>query len=250
MRTSLWPGLLTAARYNLNRQQSRQRLFESGLSFLPNGDKLPVQQPLLAGLIAGRRYPESWTESGEVVDYYDLKGDLESVLSFGGTVTDFTFKAGGHAALHPGQSATIHKGGKKIGYLGAIHPELQKKLDLPEVVYLFEVELSGITSRKLPNFTELSKYPEIRRDLAILIDREVAAETVLATVRAVAGSYLQNLRLFDIYQGEGIDLKEKSLALGLTFQHSSRTLNEDEINLTIDTVVGELKEKLGATLRN
>ena len=250
MRTSLWPGLLTAARYNLNRQQSRLRLFESGLSFLPNGDKLPIQQPLLAGLIAGRRHPESWTESGEAVDYFDLKGDLESVLSFGGTVTDFTFTPGGHAALHPGQSATIYNNGDKIGYLGAIHPELQKKLDLPEVAYLFEVELSGITTRKLPNFTELSKYPEIRRDLAILIDREVAAGTVLATVRGVAGSYLRNLRLFDVYQGEGIDLKEKSLALGLTFQHSSRTLNEDEINLTIESVVGELKEKLGATLRN
>lgn len=250
MRTSLWPGLLTAVRYNLNRQQSRVRLFESGLSFLPDGDNLPVQQPLLAGLIAGRRHPESWTESGEAADYFDLKGDLESVLSFCGNVTDFTFSSGGHPALHPGQSATVFRNGAKVGYLGAIHPELQKKLDISETVYLFELELSGITTGKLPEFTELSKFPEIRRDLAILIDREVAAETVLGTVRAVAGSYLRNLRLFDVYQGEGIDLKEKSLALGLTFQHSSRTLNEEEITATIDTVVGELKEKLGATLRN
>jgi phenylalanyl-tRNA synthetase beta chain len=242
--------LLTAARYNLNRQQSRIRLFETGLSFVPAGNDLPTQQPLLAGLIAGRRFPESWSETGETVDYYDLKGDLESLLSLCGNVDEFTFSPGGHPALHPGQSATIYRNGENVGYLGAIHPELQKKLDLSVATYVFEVKLSGITSCRLPKFTELSKFPEIRRDLAILIGREVNADTVLATVKEAAGSYLQNLRLFDIYQGEGIDLKEKSLALGLTFQHSSRTLNEDEINAAVDNVVGALKEKLGATLRN
>ncbi len=250
MRTSLWPGLVSVAKYNLNRQQSRVRLFESGLTFIPVGDTLPKQQPVLAGLITGRRFPESWTESGEVVDYFDLKGDLQSVLSFSGSVTEFTYQPGGHIALHPGQSATILHNGEKIGYLGLIHPELQKKLGLAEPVYLFEVALSAINTGKLPLFTELSKFPEVRRDLAILIKREIPAEAVLEAVRGVSGSYLRNLRLFDMYQGKGIDLKEKSLALGLTFQHSSRTLNEDEINAIIDNVVATLKEKFAATLRN
>ena len=250
MRTSLWPGLLGAMQHNLNRQQSRVRLFESGLRFIPDSTGLPQQDVMLAGAITGRREPESWTENGEMVDFYDLKGDLESVLALGGNGTDFIFSKGEHPALHPGQTAVISRAGKSIGYIGAIHPELQKKMGFSQTIYLFELALSAITDSELPKFTGLSKFPEVRRDLAILISREVEAKSVLDVVREAAGDDLSNLRLFDIYEGKGIDLKEKSLALGLTYQHSSRTLNEDEVNASVDCVVAQLETSFGATLRN
>jgi phenylalanyl-tRNA synthetase beta chain len=250
MRTSLWPGLLTAVAHNLNRQQSRVRLFESGLRFFPTDQGLPRQELMLAAVMTGRRAPESWTENGETVDFFDIKGDLESVLALGGINTQVTFCRGEHSALHPGQTAALISDGEVVGYVGAIHPELQKKMDFSQTIYLFEVKLSAITETSLPKFTELSKYPEVRRDLAILINREIDAKGVLEMVQEVAGEQLRNLRLFDIYEGKGIDLKEKSLALGLTYQHSSRTLNENEVSASIATVVDQLKNRFGAKLRN
>ena len=250
MRTSLWPGLLNAMQHNLNRQQTRVRIFESGLRFLPQANDLPVQDAMLAGAITGRREPESWSENGESVDFYDLKGDLESVIALAGKNTAVCFAKGEHPALHPGQTAAIIANGECVGHLGAIHPELQKKLGFAQTSYLFEVKLSAITESELPKFTELSKFPELRRDLAIIINREIEVDTVLKTVQKVAGKHLRNLRLFDIYEGKGIDLKQKSLALGLTYQHSSRTLNEDEVNASVDCVVTELQTQFGATLRN
>jgi phenylalanyl-tRNA synthetase beta chain len=249
MRTSLWTGLLAAMQYNLNRQQSRVRLFESGLTFVPGSEGLQ-QQPMLAGVLAGRREPESWSENGEAVDFFDLKGDLESVLALAGDLSEFTYAPSNNPALHPGQSAEISRNGEVVGRLGAIHPQLQKKLGLSQTVYLFEVKLSEITESSLPKFTELSKFPEVRRDLAIIIDREVPAQNVLAAIKKAAGDDLRNLRLFDTYQGEGIDPKRKSLAFGLTYQHSSRTLNEDEVNASIDQVVSVLEKEFSATLRN
>lgn len=250
MRTSLWPGLLAAMEHNLNRQQSRVRLFETGLSFIPQSGDLPLQDRQLAGAITGRREPEAWSENGEMVDFYDLKGDLESVIALQGNNTNIRLERGEHPALHPGQTANIIADGEPVGVIGAMHPELQKKLGFSQKIYLFEVKLSAITKSELPKFTELSKYPEVRRDLAILIPREIDSNKVLDSVRKVAGDDLRNLRLFDIYEGKGIDLKEKSLALGLTYQHSSRTLNEDEVNASVDQVVTQLQEQFGATLRN
>ncbi|MBL4827965.1 MAG: phenylalanine--tRNA ligase subunit beta [Spongiibacteraceae bacterium] len=250
MRTSLWPGLLSVALHNLNRQQNRVRLFESGLRFIPDNNNLPKQDAMLAGLITGRREPESWSEEGENVDFYDIKGDFESLLALAGQESDISFGRGNHPSLHPGQTAAILYQGEPVGYLGAIHPEIQKKLGLSQLVYLFEVTLSSICMSTLTKFTKLSKFPEVRRDLAILIDRSVEAGYILNVVRDACGSELQDLTLFDIYEGKGIDPKRKSLALGLTFQHSSRTLNEDEINVTVENVVNQLVEKCDATLRN
>ncbi|MFT5579568.1 MAG: phenylalanyl-tRNA synthetase beta chain [Paraglaciecola psychrophila] len=249
MRTSLWPGLLNAVLHNVNRQQSRVRLFESGLRFIPGADgALPLQQPMLAAVISGRREPESWSENGEDVDFFDLKGDLESIVALSGSGIEFA--KGEHPALHPGQTAALLLEGKTVGTIGALHPQLQKQMGFALPLYLFEVELAAIRDSVLPSFTELSKFPELRRDLAVLVGREIDAQKVLDVVRSAAGEHLRNLRLFDIYEGKGIDLKEKSLALGLTYQHSSRTLNEDEINASVERVVERLKAELGAVLRN
>jgi phenylalanyl-tRNA synthetase beta chain len=247
MRTSLLPGLIKTAMHNAKRQQARIRLFESGLRFVKSDTGLK-QVPTLAALLTGRREPESWSESGDLVDFYDLKADLESLLSVSAGTISFT--AAKYAALHPGQTADIYCDGKRIGRIGALHPSLQAKWDFVNPVYLFELDQQPLLERKVPVFAELSRYPEVRRDLALIVDRQLAAEEVLQVVRKSAGEYLSDLKLFDIYQGKGIDPERKSLALGLTFRHSSRTLNEEEVSQSVDAVVQTLKEAFGASLRN
>ncbi|POP51233.1 phenylalanine--tRNA ligase subunit beta [Zhongshania marina] len=247
MRTSLLPGLIKTAMHNAKRQQARIRLFESGLRFVKSDTGLK-QVPTLAALLTGRREPESWSESGYLVDFYDLKADLESLLSVSAGTISFT--AAKYAALHPGQTADIYCDGKRIGRIGALHPSLQAKWDFVNPVYLFELDQQPLLERKVPVFAELSRYPEVRRDLALIVDRQLAADEVLQVVRKSAGEYLNDLKLFDIYQGKGIDPERKSLALGLTFRHSSRTLNEEEVSQSVDAVVQTLKEAFGASLRN
>ncbi|MFE1813080.1 phenylalanine--tRNA ligase subunit beta [Metapseudomonas otitidis] len=248
MRSSLWPGLVKALQHNLNRQQSRVRLFESGLRFVGQLEGLK-QEAMIAGVVCGKRLPEAWAHGREGVDFYDAKADVEALLGAAGALDAFSFVPGEHPALHPGQTARIERDGKLVGYLGAIHPELAKSLDLDQPVYLFELVLAEVMSGRLPTFSELSRFPEVRRDLAVLVDREVAAEAVLETIREAAGEWLTDLRLFDVYHGKGIDLLRKSLAVGLTWQHPSRTLNDDEVNTTTQNIVTSLEGRFNATLR-
>ncbi|WP_236211401.1 phenylalanine--tRNA ligase subunit beta [Metapseudomonas otitidis] len=248
MRSSLWPGLVKALQHNLNRQQSRVRLFESGLRFVGQLEGLK-QEAMIAGVVCGKRLPEAWAHGREGVDFYDAKADVEALLGAAGALDAFSFVPGEHPALHPGQTARIERDGKLVGYLGAIHPELAKSLDLDQPVYLFELMLAEVMSGRLPTFSELSRFPEVRRDLAVLVDREVAAEAVLDTIREAAGEWLTDLRLFDVYHGKGIDPLRKSLAVGLTWQHPSRTLNDDEVNTTTQNIVTSLEGRFNATLR-
>lgn len=248
MRSSLWPGLVKALQHNLNRQQSRVRLFESGLRFVGQLEGLK-QEAMIAGVVCGKRLPEAWAHGREGVDFYDVKADVEALLGAAGALDAFSFVPGEHPALHPGQTARIERDGKLVGYLGAIHPELAKSLDLDQPVYLFELVLAEVMSGRLPTFSELSRFPEVRRDLAVLVDREVAAEDVLETIREAAGEWLTDLRLFDVYHGKGIDPLRKSLAVGLTWQHPSRTLNDDEVNTTTQNIVTSLEGRFNATLR-
>lgn len=248
MRSSLWPGLVKALQHNLNRQQSRVRLFESGLRFVGQLEGLK-QEAMIAGVVCGKRLPEAWAHGREGVDFYDVKADVEALLGAAGALDAFSFVPGEHPALHPGQTARIERDGKLVGYLGAIHPELAKSLDLDQPVYLFELVLAEVMSGRLPTFSELSRFPEVRRDLAVLVDREVAAEAVLETIREAAGEWLTDLRLFDVYHGKGIDPLRKSLAVGLTWQHPSRTLNDDEVNTTTQNIVTSLEGRFNATLR-
>ncbi len=249
MRTSLMPGLVRALSHNTARQQHRVRLFESGLRFLP-GDGDLEQRPTLAALVSGRRYPESWTESGELVDFYDLKGDLESLLDLTAAPDKFSFRAGERTGLHPGQTAVLEREGREVGVIGTLHPQLQARFALAQPVYLFEVDLAALLDAALPAFTELSRYPEVRRDLALLVDKSVSAGELLANVREAAGTYLTDLRLFDVYEGKGIDPKRKSLALGLTFRDSSRTLSDQDVNKSVDQVIDLLIKTYNAELRS
>ena len=246
MRDSLLPGLLKTAEYNSKRQQSRLRFFEIGQRFEP-GETL-AQIPTLGALLSGRREPESWCASAELLDFFDLKGDLEALMA--PAAEPLSFKAAEHKALHPGQTADIMKGDQRVGRIGALHPSLQAKLDLPNPVYFFEVDLVALLNRTVPAFVPVSRYPEVRRDIAVILPRNIAANEVLAAVENAAGDGLVNLKLFDIYEGKGIDPERKSMGLGLTYRDSSRTLNEEEVTQSVEAVVRSLQERFGASLRN
>ncbi|VXC12900.1 phenylalanine tRNA synthetase, beta subunit [Pseudomonas sp. 8AS] len=248
MRSSLWPGLVKVLQHNLNRQQSRVRLFESGLRFVGQLEGLK-QEAMLAGVLTGSRLPEGWAHGRDDVDFYDLKADVEAQLGSAGSSLEFSFAPGEHAALHPGQTARIERDGRLVGFIGALHPELAKTLGIDQPVYLFELVLAEVAQGRMPKFSELSRFPEVRRDLALLADRELPAESVLACIREAAGEYLTDLRLFDVYHGKGIDPHRKSLAVGLTWQHPSRTLNDDEVNTTTQNILTSLEERFNATLR-
>jgi len=249
MRTSLWPGLLSTAIYNLNRQQNRVRIFEAGQCFVPGENGELTQNMALAGLICGSRTPTGWTASKDKVDFFDIKGDLEAVLALTGLPEQFSFTAAEHPALHPGQSAMISRNGEQVGWVGQLHPKLQAQLDFSTPVYLFQIDVAKVSESRLPKFSEVSKFPAVRRDLAFLMDSQIASADLMSEARIAAGEHLVDLMLFDVYQSKDIDNKGKSLALGLTFQHASRTLNDNEINMSIDRVVKKLDIKFKAELR-
>jgi len=248
MRTSLLPGLAQALQYNQNRQQQRVRLFESGLTFT-RGESGIEQVARIGGVIAGGRASENWLEQHESVDFYDVKGDVETLLAMGGSAQEFTFSSKEYQALHPGQSAAILRNGEEIGYVGALHPTIEKALGLNGPVYLFEIALAGIEQGSIASFTELSKFPEVRRDLAILVSSSTELSAIVDVMKASAGEWLTGVRLFDLYEGKGIEPGHKSLALGLTWQHSLRTLTDEEISGFIDCVINNLEQQFSARLR-
>ncbi|MFC3680844.1 phenylalanine--tRNA ligase subunit beta [Bacterioplanoides pacificum] len=252
MRTNLWAGLIGAVSHNLKRQQPRVRLFETGLRFVPtevDGKRELIQTPTLALAVCGSRMPQSWSAQDEAVDFFDVKGDVESLLARTGEADTYKFVVAQHPALHPGQTARIEKNGKAVGWIGAIHPSLQKQVGVKQTVYLVELDQQAIQQMAVPAFGELSKFPEMRRDLALVVNQEQPVEAVFEAIRANAGEYLTNLNLFDVYVGKGIDPDRKSLALGLTWQHPSRTLTDEEVNDSVNAVLAHLEQSLGATLR-
>jgi phenylalanyl-tRNA synthetase beta chain len=248
MRATLWPGLIKALQYNLNRQQTRIRLFETGLRFVGQLGAL-MQESMLAGAITGSRLPEAWSNERAAADFYDMKADVEALLGFAGDAVSYGFVAAEHPALHPGQTARIERDERLVGYIGSLHPELAATLGIDQPVYLFELLVSEISEGRLPRFSELSRFPEVRRDLAILVARDIPADDVLLCIRGAAGENLTDLKLFDVYQGKGIDPLSKSVAVGLTWRHPSRTLNDDEVSGAMQQILSSLEERFNATLR-
>lgn len=248
MRTTLWAGLLKTASYNLNRQQDRLRLFETGLTFVQQGDEL-AQVDHIGGLLYGGVTEESWFGRVRPADFYDIKGDVEAILLLTGGDEEYSFEVASHPALHPGQSAVIKRQGKAIGFVGALHPSIQKDLDFSQKVYLFELVLPEIRLNRLPRFKELSKYPEVRRDFAVIVDEKISAAAILKNVREAAGPLLIDLVLFDVYQGDNLEAGKKSIAFGITMQDSARTLQDEDINPIVDNVVSSLKATFNVTLR-
>ena len=251
MRTSLWPGLLNTAVYNLNRQQSRVRIFEVGQCFVPGqkGVSSLTQNTMLGGLICGSRSPIGWTAGKDKVDFYDIKGDIEGLTGLTGLQHTFSFNAATHPALHPGQCAQLTRNGEAIGWVGQLHPRIQSSLGIDSGVYLFQINADKIAEVRIPMHEEVSKFPEVKRDLAFFVETSVGAQTLIDHAKNVAGDLLVGLKLFDVYQSKDLENKGKSIALGLTFQHGSRTLTDEEVSQAVDRVVSELAAECKADLR-
>ncbi|MBX3709285.1 MAG: phenylalanine--tRNA ligase subunit beta [Gammaproteobacteria bacterium] len=248
MRTNLWPGLMNTFLYNKDRQQHRVRIFEIGTCFVKQ-DKALLQQTKLGGLITGLVDPEQWGTSVRETDFYDVKGDIEGILKRFMLNNLVTFKSDSHPALHPGQTAGIYHGEKKIGIFGALHPLVLQALDISGAVFVFEMDLAFMEVGEGGRFQEVAKFPEIRRDIAILVNQAIPARDIQDTIKLVAGNWLKDIFIFDVYQGKGILPGLKSIALALVLQHPTRTLVDSEVAALIERVISTLRMKLGAELR-
>ncbi len=247
MRASLLPGLLNVLSYNHNRQQDRIRLFEYGRIF--EGYEESGQKLKLGGIIHGEVFKKQWDRGNISSDLFDIKSDIDALLDIGCGVQGLEYRKYEHISLHPGQSAQIFIENQLIGLVGAIHPETLTRYGLSQATFFFELDLSLISEKKPVKFEKFSKYPGVKRDISVLIEEEIAVDRVLTCIKSEAKSLLHNLELFDLYQGEGIDLGKKSLALGLTFQTSSSTLTEEEVGSVMSRIMSALYSEFGATLR-
>ncbi|EKT4486143.1 phenylalanine--tRNA ligase subunit beta [Shewanella algae] len=252
MRLSMFTGLLNAVGYNQARQQTRVRLFETGLRFIPDAqaESGVRQQAMLGAVIAGPQSDEHWNMESKTVDFFDLKGDLEAIIGLTVSEAEFSFKGAQHPAMHPGQCAEILRNDRVIGYIGAVHPSLEKPFGLNGKTIVFELELDALLQAKLPQAQAVSKFPANRRDIAIVVDEEVAAGDVMTLIKKVGENQLVGLNLFDVYRGKGVEQGKKSLAIALTLQDNTRTLEEKEIAEMVDTVVSALKSEFNASLRD
>lgn len=257
MRRSLWPGLLDAVKTNLNRQHERVRLFESGNVFLNvprkeragRGRASHAEVHRLAAVATGAALPRQWGAASRAVDFFDLKGDLLALPGVCARVAEIQFRPATHPALHPGRSARIQLGKERIGYIGQMHPAHEDALDIGQPVYLFEFDLSAFAQASLPHFAAISRYPAVRRDLAVAVDAAVEAQDVLNTARAAAGDLLVDWELFDIYLGGQLAKNQKSFAFGLTFQSEYSNLTAGEVDEKTDKIIDALQRRLGAQLR-
>ena len=249
MRQGLWAGLLEALQHNLARQQPRVRLFEMGVRFLPS-DAAVVEDAVIAGLAVGPAVPEQWAERARPVDFYDVKSDLEAILGGLGPPEEFAWSAGEHPALHPGKSARLRHRDRQVGWLGVLHPSLAKRWGLEEAPILFEMMLTSLARHTLPAYHGLSRFPTVRRDLAVLVSKETPVGKLVAAARKAAGPALREVIVFDIFEGGHIDATQKSVALGLILQETSRTLTDDDVEKIMAGVVQLLAKDFGARLRD
>ncbi|MDP2902378.1 MAG: phenylalanine--tRNA ligase subunit beta [Methylovulum sp.] len=248
MRTTLWCGLLKAALHNTNRQQQRVRLFETGLRFVKKDGDVR-QQKTLAGLILGSAYPEQWGEKSRKVDFFDMKADVQSMFALSGCNAEFLVAK--HSALHPGQSAEIlSSAGEKIGWIGMLHPTLEKQLGFDTQIFLFELDQNLLLNKRIPLFRPLSKYPSVRRDLALIVREEIAAREVISSIKDCNEPMLQDVVIFDIYHGKGVADGFKSIALSLHLQNDIQTLTDSEIDAILKRVLDTLINKISARLRD
>ena len=249
MRTSLWPGLLDAALKNQSRQQDRIRLFESGLRFLPGTDSLD-QRKTLAFLATGSVVREQWGLQGKAVDFFDVKADIEALVALTGRCEAFRFRAAAHPALHPGQSAEILNGENAFGWIGQLHPRIEQKLGFEKPVFLVSLDLDALIVRQLPRFLGLSKYPSVRRDMALCVEEATPVQRLVDTAKQHAGDLLRDILVFDVYRGPGLEPGIKSVALGLVWQNELETLVDEQVDAYFGAVMDALKLECGARLRD
>ncbi len=276
MRVSLWPGLLKAALENQRRQQDRIRLFEHGARFVSSESGATLEIDTLAGVACGARLPEQWGVPREMrgpADFYDLKSDLEALFVATGAEQSFVFEPASLSCLHPGRAARILRNGREVGFVGELHPLLVRELDFTYSPVLFELDLGGTLSGSAeqtsaraqqnrvqrdfvaalavekPQHREISRFPQVRRDIAVVVDESVALSALSDRVLSSASTLLHSLRVFDVYRGTGIESGRKSVALGLIFQDISRTLTDNDVDRLMGTIVTDLRESLNAKIR-
>ena len=248
MRVSLWPGLIEVMRSNLRRQQDRVRLFEVGTRFEMQGGKL-VESQVIAGLITGPALPEQWGADKRGADFYDLKSDVEALFGLTGRAGAISYIAAPHECLHPGRSAAVMDGNSRLGWLGQLHPETSRELEIRDPPWLFELAIDPSFRSEVPVFTDISRFPAIRRDLAVVIDESTTLDELKKAVNLAAKGLLRELHVFDVYRGAGVEAGRKSVALGLILQETSRTLTDVEADTVMAAVVAMVKGDLKASIR-
>jgi phenylalanyl-tRNA synthetase beta chain len=248
MRGSLCTGMLAAAVMNLSRQQERVRLFEIGKSFHGMLDA-PVETMQVAGLAIGPALGEQWADKARTVDFFDIKSDIEAVLALSGSPGDFTFSPTDIDSLQPGQAAAIRRHDITVGHVGKLHPAVARQLGLRKDVFLFELDADAVFSAKIAAASPVSRFPSIRRDIAVVVKDEVSAAQLQHAVAQAVPDLIREVRIFDVYKGPGIEAGLKSIALGLILQETSRTLTDQDADFAMQTVVRKLQLDYGAELR-
>jgi phenylalanyl-tRNA synthetase beta chain len=244
MRGSLIGGLLYTLRHNLNHGQERVKIFEAGRVFLASTAE---QQPMRIGALAyGSLHKEQWGEQSRLVDFFDLRADLEALLHPG----LIELKRASHIALHPGQCAEIFVDGQACGWIGSLHPQLTQKYGFAKSPVLFEMAMTPLLQHGVPRYQGMPRFPAVRRDISLIVDAQVALSDLLASVKAVGLPLLADITCFDVYQGQGVELGKKSLAFNMLLQHTEKTLTDSEIDSTVAEVVNILVKNHNALLRS
>ena len=251
MRITLWTGLINAVVYNVNRQVTSLKLFESGLVFIPdeNAENGILQQEMIGGVIYGFDSESKWYGKARAYDFYDLKGDVEALLAATDNLEAFTFERCDIPALHPGISAQIKKDGEVVGYAGLIHPSIEKKLGLKRSAFLFELKLSALQTKVIPSYAEVSKYPSIKRDFAIVVDNNVQSSDIISAVKKHGGQLVVDANVFDVFVGADLGEGKKSLAFSIILQTTERTLEDTDITNVSNSIIEGLKNDFNALLR-
>ena len=249
MRSSLLPGMLRVAAANIARQQDRVRIFELGNTYAGSHDA-PEETLRVGGVLVGPRVAEQWAQKAEKADFFDVKSDVESLLAMSGLSAEFRFVEARHTALQPGQCAEVVRGDEPAGWVGKLHPETARFFDIKNDVFVFELDVNVCFAARIPDAKTISKFPAIRRDLALVVDDNVIADSLIDCVMASSSGLIRDVRIFDVYRGEGIEAGRKSIALGLILQETSRTLTDVDADQAIDAALQKLKQEFNADLRD
>jgi phenylalanyl-tRNA synthetase beta chain len=249
MRSSLLPGLLSSAAANVARQQERVRLFEIGKSFHGTLES-PEEVLRIAAVACGPAMPEQWAAKTQAIDFFDMKADLGAILQLAGDASEVEYRAVEHRALQPGQSAGIFRDGRSIGIIGKLHPQVAKSLDLKRDAFVFELDALHALASAAPVAQPVSRFPVIRRDLAVIVKEDVSGDELVQAVASAAPDLMRDVRIFDIYQGPGIEAGLKSVAISLILQETSRTLTDDDADAAHAAAVRKLRDTFGAELRD
>ena len=246
MRTSLLPSLLETLSYNINQGSENIKIFEIGSVFRKNNSNKVDEREVVGGLITGVEGKDNWSGSNKAMDFFDLKGNIETILP---DSSKFTFKKGQVSYLHPGKTAFLYKAQTLVGYIGTVNPKLLDKFDIKSVVNFFEIDINEISSNRSLKFKKFSRYPLAQRDLSFVVNEDAASSTITAAIASKAGSDLKAANLFDVYVGKGIAKGKKSLTYSLSWQSKNRTLTDDEVDKIMGKIVSFLSKKFNAKLR-